>query len=359
MTQRTIFRQSLGLDVSKDHLQACIAQQDSEKRFRILATRKFGNNANGLKQLEVWLRKFSKEGVDLHILMEATGVYYEEAAYFFYERGYRLCVALPNKTKAYAKSLPHKSKTDAVDSQMLAQMALERDMPEWNPLSKIMLKVKRLCRERVELLQLKTVSSNRLHARNHAHQPDAGGKKRTKELLKFLQKQIKDVERAIEQAISADEDLRQKVEILCSIKGVGLLTAATIIGETNGFALFSSKGQLVCYAGYDVVENQSGSSLNGKTRISKKGNAAIRRALHYPALTTIKHDPNLRNLYDRVFDKSKIKMKAAVAVQRKLLVLMYTLYKKHEIYDLNYHNATQTSQRIVNENRQEHQSVPA
>jgi transposase len=357
MSKHIVLKQSLGLDVSKNTIHVCFAQQEISKKFRIMGTRKFANTVAGLKQMETWLRRFRKEDIELHLLMEATGVYYEAAAFFFKEQGYRVSVALPNKTKAYARSLNYKSKTDVVDAKILAQMALERDMAEWNPAGQNMRKIKLLCRERVELLQLKTATSNRLHARNHAHQPEKASLKRAKDLLIFLQKQITETEKAIADAVTADAEISAKVELLCSIQGVGLITAATIIGETNGFVLFKNKGQLVCYAGYDVVENQSGTSLHGKTRISKKGNAFIRRALHFPALSAVKHEPTLRNLYDRVFDSTRIKMKAVVAVQRKLLVLMYTLYKKDEKFDPNFQDKQKEETAKVN--RQEHQSVPA
>ncbi|MEL6835923.1 MAG: transposase, partial [Bacteroidota bacterium] len=84
------------------------------------------------------------------------------------------------------------------------------------------------------------------------------------------------------------------------------------------------------------VERQSGSTINGKTRISKKGNRHIRRALHFPALSVVKYHEEFTNLYNRVYDRTKIKMKGYVAVQRKLLVLIYTLYKKNEAYDPTY-----------------------
>ena len=115
------------------------------------------------------------------------------------------------------------------------------------------------------------------------------------------------------------------------------MTALTVVAETNGFDLIENKGQLVSYAGYDVVENQSGISLKGKTRISKKGNSHIRNALYFPALSAAKYEPKLQNIYQRILEKNpKVKMIGAVAVQRKLLVLIYTLYKKNEPYDRNF-----------------------
>ncbi|HAD13144.1 MAG TPA: IS110 family transposase, partial [Saprospirales bacterium] len=106
--------------------------------------------------------------------------------------------------------------------------------------------------------------------------------------------------------------------------------------ETDGFALFKNKAQLVSFAGYDVVQRESGTSVKGTTRISKKGNSYIRRALYFPALTAVKYEPQFKDFYQRVFEKSFIKMKGYVAVQRKLLVLIYTLYKKEEPYDPQY-----------------------
>ena len=97
---------------------------------------------------------------------------------------------------------------------------------------------------------------------------------------------------------------------------------------------------MVSYSGYDVVENQSG-SFRGKTKISKKGNKYIRRALYFPAISVVKHEPMFNNLYERVFDATKIKMKGYVAVQRKLLVMIYTIFKKDIDFDSLYHLKTE------------------
>jgi transposase len=196
-----------------------------------------------------------------------------------------------------------------------------------------MLKIKRLCRERDEILHEKTAVSNRLHAKNHSYQPEKESLKRAEKLLKFLENQVKEIEKAIQATIEKDPEIKQKMEIICSIPGISIISAATIISETNGFALFKNKAQLVSYAGYDVVEVSSGTSVKKIPRISKKGNKHIRKILYFPALTATLHDAKMKNLYLRIFDKTKIKMKAYVAVQRKLLVLVYTLYKKNEVFN--------------------------
>ena len=109
---------------------------------------------------------------------------------------------------------------------------------------------------------------------------------------------------------------------------MGLISLLGILAETNGFKNFTSIRQLVSYAGLDIVEHQSG-QRSGKTRISKQGNARIRRILHMPALSMIRYkvEPFI-GLYHRILARNGgIKMKAVVAIQRKLLVLLYVLWK--------------------------------
>ena len=110
---------------------------------------------------------------------------------------------------------------------------------------------------------------------------------------------------------------------------------AVVVAETDGFALIENQRQLTSYAGYDIVENQSG-KRKGRARISKKGNSHIRRVLHMPAFNAVKYEETFKELYDRVYNRSGIKMKAYVAVQRKLLCMMYTLWKKDQMFKPNY-----------------------
>jgi transposase len=158
--------------------------------------------------------------------------------------------------------------------------------------------------------------------------------------LSALTELLKQVENAISESVKGNELLKQKVELLCSIKGVGELTAATIIAETNGFALFENQKQLESFSGYDVIENQSGDHV-GRTKISKKGNSHIRRILHMAALNVVTYKVKpFVDLYERVYPKTNIKMKGYVAVQRKLLVMLYTLYKKNQKFDSQYKQKT-------------------
>ncbi len=336
---KQVFKQSVGFDVSKDKVSACFSQRQTDKSFRVISSNSFFMTAAGFEKIARWLESHRQPGVELHLLMEASGVYYEELAYFLHGEGYRVSVILPNKAKAFFKSLDHKSKNDAIDARALAQMSLERDLAQWSPPGTKLLTIKRLCRERIELLSEKTVASNRLHAKKYSKSPESKSLERAEKLLEFLDQQLDEIEKEIENVVGTDPVLKEKIDKICSVKGIRIITAATLIAETNGFELIKNKAQLVSYAGYDVVENQSGTSLNAPTRISKKGNSFIRRALYWPAITAVQHEPEFKKLFTTVFEKNRVPMKAYVAVQRKLLVLVYTLFKKNQAFIPNFNNS--------------------
>ena len=130
--------------------------------------------------------------------------------------------------------------------------------------------------------------------------------------------------------------MAKEVQNISTIPGVGELTAVTVLAETNGFELIRNKKQLTSYAGLDVIEKTSGTSIKGKTRISKKGNRNLRKAMHLPALTAIKHVDVYRELYARLVSKNGIKMKGIVAVQRKILELIYVIHKNRTVFEQDY-----------------------
>lgn len=151
----------------------------------------------------------------------------------------------------------------------------------------------------------------------------------------MYEKSIDDLTEKLTEHLKSNSVYHEKIKNILVIKGVGLLTLAVLLAETNGFELFTTASQLVSYSGYDVVENQSG-KRSGKTRMSKQGNSHIRRILHMPAFSVVRcKEPIFFNLYNRVFDRSNIKMKAYVAVQKKILVIVYALWKNNEKYDAN------------------------
>ncbi len=126
---------------------------------------------------------------------------------------------------------------------------------------------------------------------------------------------------------------------MTSIPGIGFIAATTVVSETQGFSNITSIKQLSSYAGYDVKLRESRKYI-GKTRISKQGNSYIRQILYMPALSSISHASSMRNFYDRVNKNKTSRLIGITAVQRKLLGLMYTLWKKDTKYDADYMQAT-------------------
>ncbi|MBX0333141.1 IS110 family transposase [Pontibacter sp. HSC-14F20] len=136
----------------------------------------------------------------------------------------------------------------------------------------------------------------------------------------------------MKELVEGNQHLAQKIHYLESIPGVSFISAATVVGETCGFNEISSAKQLASYAGYDVVLKESG-TYRGSTKISKKGNSHIRSMLHMPSMTAVRVNPTLKLFYNRLKPNKAKPIVALVAVQRKLLLLMYSLYKKNEYYD--------------------------
>jgi transposase len=332
-----LLKYAVGIDVSKDKIDVCMSAINPEQKVTIKATSKFANTVSGFTQLQKWVQQHHKDSaVALVYAMEATGVYYENLAWYLYEQGCKVSVILPKKAKHYFKSLGIKSKNDRIDAQGLAQMAAEKSLRFWQPLSPQIAQLRALTRHHDALQNQITVFGNQLHALVHSHTEAETVESSIQTILKTLKAQLHDTQQQIEQVIQKDEKLRAKYALIAELRGVAVLTFATLVAETNGFELFENQRQLVSYAGYDVKERQSGKYV-GQPKISKQGNARIRKVLYLPALNVVRYQQKpFQQVYERIYQKNpQFKMKGYVAVQRKLLVLIYTLWKTDQAYDPN------------------------
>jgi transposase len=328
---------SVGLDIASKKIDICMSVIDSNQRVVVVSSKSFLNTLKGFKDMDDWIVKNHKnKEVPLVLCMEATGVYHENCALYFSERKYNTSIILPNKAKHYLISLGLKSKNDSIDARGLSKMGAEQCLDLWKPMGKFFYELRQYTRQNQNLQEQKTVFNNQLHALEHSMFESKKMIEQQKDTIKLFDKQLKELTKLIKDLINSDEVIKQKVSNICKIKGIGILTAATILAETNGFELFKNYKQLVSYAGFDVVERESG-TITGKTKISKKGNGHIRRALFMPAFVAVQHNEKPAvDLYNRTIEKHGIKMKSYVAVQKKLLVLIYHIWKKNEEYDSNY-----------------------
>ncbi len=311
----------------------------NELKTKRLFYKAFSNDAEGISSFYRWANQHKMADMILHYTMEATGVYYESLAYYLYARSERVHVLLPTKVKKFIESLDSKSKTDKIDSELIGKMGVERDLPAFQLGSLEVRKMRKLTRERMHLVAEKTVIKNQLHAERHSADRMLTSIKRMEERISYIEEQIKQIEQELNKLVKADAYLDKKIDVLTSIPGIGFIAATTVVSETQGFSNITSIKQLSSYAGYDVKLRESGKYI-GKTRISKQGNSYIRQILYMPALSSISHAKDIRDFYDRVNKNKASRLIGITAVQRKLLGLMYTLWKKDTKYDANYMQET-------------------
>lgn len=338
----------IGIDVDKKTIKVCLTHRACDLSQKVKASKTLSNSLVGFENLTEWLEKRIKDkNIDMSFVMEATGVYHEQLSYYLHQQEKNIHIVLPLKAKRYLQSLGFRSKTDKMDAKGLAKMGCEQNLDLWNPASKQMLKLRSITRQIEALKCSKTSFSNQLEGVTHAVIIDSSVINSIDKMIEQLDLEVKKLEKRVKKIVESDELLSKKYELFKPLKGVGLMSFAVVASETDGFALFKNQRQLVCYVGYDVVENQSGNKA-GKTKISKKGNAHIRRILHMASLTAVSHGvPVLKNLQERVYKRSGIKMKGYVAVQRKLLTLIYALWKNDTVFDPDFGTSGIQEQKLL------------
>ena len=333
---KKIMKQVLGIDVAQRELVVCMGRMLNDLTLELFGHATFVNNKKGFDAMMKWAKKLTEETVSVRYVMEATGVYHESLAYYLEGKGYQVSIILPNKISNYFRTLEVKTITDKTASEAIARFGLERQLDSWKRPKQIFRSLKQLTRERNQIVENRTMAKNQLHAEMTGAFPNPSSVARVKVLIKLLDKQVSEIIKEITVLVKQDQEVNESIETICSIPGVGRLTAATVLAETNGFELIRNKRQLTSYAGLDVREKQSGTSVKGKPRISKKGNRHLRKAMHLPALAAIRHEEKFKAVFVGLVSKHGIKMKAAVAVQRKLLEMIYTIFKTNTAYNKDY-----------------------
>ena len=339
-----ILKQVFGIDVAQDELVVAAGRLLDDLTPELYANKSFPNTVKGFTALVDWVHKLTNPSVETRYVMEATGVYHERLAYFLYEKEQVVSVVLPNKISNYFRTLEVKTITDKTASEAIARFGLERKLDSWKPANPVYKKLRQLTRERDQLVQSRTIAKNQLHAEQAEAEPNKTSVSRVKKQIALFDKQEQEIKAELAALVKQNEAVKKKVELIASIPGVGTLTAVTVLAETNGFELIRNKRQLSSYAGLDVKEKQSGTSVKGKPRISKKGNKFLRKSMHMPALAAIRHNERFKAVFARLVSKHGIKMKAAVAVQRKLLELIYIIFKTEKVYDKEYLQKTREQQ---------------
>lgn len=240
---KKIVKQVLGVDVSQKELVVCLGRMHDDWTPELYSHGTFANNKKGFDAMVKWVKKLTRDTTSVRYAMEATGVYHESLAYFLEGKGHEVSIILPNKISNYFRTLEVKT-TDKSDSEVIARFGLERKLDQWKRPKQIFKTLKQLTRERDQIVETRTIAKNQLHAEMAEAFPNPSSVHRIKALIKFLDKQVAEIIKEITAAISQDEEVNKVTDMICSIPGVGRLTAATILAETNGFDLIRNKRQL-------------------------------------------------------------------------------------------------------------------
>ena len=345
------FRQCVGIDIAKDKFTACLFMYDIASDMGCgTKSVEFKNTKQGFNQLVKWARKECIKEYPLTFIMEPTGVYYEPLAYHLCKIQQTVYIVMPNKARDFCNYEGIKTKTDEMDARCLALLGcVNRKQTPWQPPKAIFRELRQMTRFVEEMQKVRTMLSNHLEALTHSAEPVASVVKHYEKLIADIDKQLETNLKNIKAKIATDKELEKKVERICTIKGIGYLTVVTIIAETNGFNLITSRKQLASFAGLDVIARQSGNE-DPKHVISKKGNTHIRRVLYWPGISSSRFNPQMKDMYGRICKRNpKVKMIGITAAMRKMLLLTYTLWKNGEVYDEGKNGTRTPGKRTVDE----------
>lgn len=308
-----------GIDISKDVFDVT----DSNKCYF-----QFENNHKGFKKFLKLLDQNS------HCVMEATGYYHYQLAYFLQESAIAVSVENPLSVKRFIQMKLSKIKTDKSDSKMICEYAQKVDLKLWQGHSKHQIECLQITRLLSVYSKQSTMLKNKIHGEVVLGNPSSFVVRSIKRSLKSTQKEMKTLEDKLLKLIKElHQDLLTRLE---TIPGIGRKTAIMLVVLTDGFERFNSASELCSYSGLTPIIRQSGSSVRGQSRISKIGNKKLRNLLFMCSFNACKYNKSCKALYDRIVAKGKSKKLALIAVCNKLLKQAFAIAKSGLIYDETY-----------------------
>jgi len=315
----------LGVDIAKLKFDVCLIKENGKSKHKV-----FTNTTHGFEQLVVWLA--SHQAGSLHICLEATGSYGEALALYLFDAGFIVSVVNPAQVKAFAASRLTRTKTDKVDAELIARFCLAHEPQTWQPPAPAVRELQALVRRLESLIEMRVAEENRLSSGVSIETV----RHSLEEHIAYLVAEIKHTELMIREHIGNHPDLKQKSNLLGSIPGIGATTAARLLAEITDFKQYQSARQVAAYAGLVPRERRSGSSVRGRVQLSKIGNARLRKALYFPAITALRCSDFFKVWADGLQARGKCKMAIIGAAMRKLIHLAFGVLKTGKPFDPNW-----------------------
>lgn len=308
-----------GIDISKDVFDVV---DENGKHFQFL------NSYKGFKSFKKILDNES------HCVMEATGYYHYQLAYFLLENQILVSVENPLSVKRFIQMKLSKVKTDKSDAKMICEYAKSVHPKLWEGQTKNQIECLQIIRLLSVYFKHSTALKNKIHGESVLDNPSKLVLKSLKKSLKNIQTEIKNLESELTNLVR--DEHQEKLTLLESIPGLGRKTSIMLLVLTDGFERFSKASALCSYAGLTPTIRQSGSSVRGQARISKVGNQKLRNLLFMCSFTACKHNKACREIYERIIAKGKSKKLALMAVCNKLLKQAFAIIKSGVKYDETY-----------------------
>ena len=311
----------LGIDLAKLTFDATLLTTSGEQHYQ-----SFPNTPEGFTQLQAWLTQYGV--TQLHACMEATNIYYEALATWLHAQGHIVSVVNPARIKGYAQATMQRNKTDKLDSAVIALFCRTHRPKAWQPLSDTQRRLRALVRHRDDLLQTQLQQQNRLRDTT-----DSVVRASLQAVVEVVAKQLEAVERAIKEHLAADSGLRTNLQLLTSIVGIGMLTAAKLLAEFGDIEQYESAKAAAADVGVTPSHFEAGTSVRRRPRMSKMGKVGLRAALYWPAITAMRRCPGCRAYAERLAARGKAKKVVIGAVMRKLVHIIYGVLKHRTPYD--------------------------
>ena len=311
----------IGIDVSQLTLDACFLPPQGKPDFHV-----FDNDPAGHAALLDWASSF---GLTLGFCLESTGAYGEAIAQALHDAGHHVSVVNPARVKYAGLMRGQGNKTDRADAKLIAEYATREQPAAWQPAPAEVRELQALVRRRDDLRALAAREKTRLAAPALSRATTQS----IRRTIAFFEREADRLQRQADELIAATATLQTNRELLETIPGVGAVTAQAILAELPETSRFETAQQAAAYAGLAPREFRSGASVRRRTRLSKAGNARLRKALYLPTLTAIRFNPLLKAFFERLVAAGKPRMAAVGACMRKLLMIAYGVLKNRTAFD--------------------------
>lgn len=318
----------IGIDVSKRKLDVVLLAHGKTK------SKVVENSAKGQSELATWLQKQHVVKEDIHACMESTGIYSEPVALGLLGQGMKVSVVNPACIKGFAQSENIRNKNDGVDAGVIARYCAVMKPQLWQAPAPEVRQLRAWSDRLAALKEIRQQELNRIEVLELAGQQDVQA--HVREHVQWLDKQIKQIESDIDDHIDRHPSLKHDADLLESIPGLGRTTVAKLLGSLGDIRRFRDAKALAAFIGVTPKQRQSGSSVRGRTTISRMGSSDLRAALYMPAMVARKHNPILRSFAERLQANGMAPMAVIGAVARKLVHQIYGVLRTDTPFNPGY-----------------------